>query len=129
MFIGTTGRYLTSNGISVAYCFAEVAGFSKFGSYTGNGSTNGPTITTNFEPAFVMLKNTSQAATWIMLDNKRNTSNPINSVLSPDRSAAEDTNALYNVNFLGNGFQLINSNSAFNTNGDTYIYIAFANQF
>jgi len=111
----------------LAYCFAEKAGFSKFGSYTGNGSTTGTTITTDFEPAFVMIKRADSTGNWVILDNKRDTSNPIDKTLNPNLSATESTaNA---IDFNATTFQLKSTNADTNANTGTYIYMAFANQF
>jgi hypothetical protein len=117
-------------GSVIAYCFAEVAGFSKFGSYTGNASVSGPTVITGFEPAFVMLKSSTRVSGWYIVDNKRNPTNPLNKLLRPDDSGAEitGTGSEY-IDFLANGFQLKASSSGLNASGDTYIYMAFANQF
>jgi hypothetical protein len=109
----------------VAYCFAEKAGFSKIGSYTGNGSANGPTVTTGFEPAFVMIKLTSSAnGNWQMMDNKRGADIQLYANLSNAEGGAYD-----GIDFLSNGFELKTSYVEFNGNGQTYIYMAFANQF
>ena len=111
----------------IAYCFAEIAGFSKFGSYTGNGSTTGEIIDCGFEPAFVMIKASSLSASWVMLDNKRSTSNPRDNRLLADVTSAEDSGTP--VNFLSNGFQSTSTSGGSNTSGATYIYMAFADQF
>ena len=111
----------------IAYCFHSVAGFSKFGSYTGNGSTNGPTITTGFEPAFVMVKRSNTTGNWVMLDNKRATSNPRNKALFANLSVAEDTG--YSTNFNSSNFEIKDDGHDLNISGHTYIYMAFANQF
>ena len=112
----------------VAYCFAEVAGFSKFGSYTGNGSTSGPIITTGFEPAFVMIKSTDQSFSWYILDNKRINSN--GGTLAANTSGAEDNGWPTGVmTFNSTGFQITASTVESNGNGNSYIYMAFANQF
>ena len=120
----------TNGGNMIAYCFAEVAGFSKFGSYTGTQTTNNPTIDCGFEPAFVMIKCSSQAMNWAVFDNKRDTTNPNNAVLYPNLSLAETNSSSTGINFLSNGFQ-INSNLGgwINTSGANFIYMAFANQF
>lgn len=121
-----------SSSDSIAYCFHSVAGYSKFGSYTGNGSANGPIVETGFEPAFLMIKNTSSTesggASWLMYDNKRNTSNPRNSRLWANLSGAEYSTACYDVDFLSNGFQIAAFCSTYgmNESGDTYLYMAFA---
>jgi len=114
-----------ANGNIIAYCFAEKAGFSKFGSYAGNGSTTGPTVTTDFEPAFVMIKRTDSTSNWVILDNKRDTSNPIDKTLSPNLSAAEST--ANNIDFNATTFQLKSTNADTNANTATYVYMAFAN--
>ena len=110
----------------VAYCFAEIAGYSKIGSYTGNGSATGPIVTTGFEPAWVMIKRTDgTGGAWSMFDNKRDPSNPVQKVLQAQDSAAE-SNVGNACNFNSNNFQLTDSNSQRNTNGGTYIFMAFA---
>ena len=109
----------------VAYCFAEVEGFSKFGSYTGNGSTDGTFIYTGFRPAFVIQKRTNAAAGWVTQDTARNTYNVSDKVLFPHSSAAENTGT-YLIDAVSNGFKLRDSASATNASGDTYIYMAFA---
>ena len=116
---GNTNNY-------VAYCFAEIAGFSKFGSYTGNGSTTGPTVTTGFRPAFVMIKRTDTTGDWAIWDNTRDPSNPNNANLFPHETTAETINSQYDIDFLDTGFQLKNTNASRNASGGTYIYMAFA---
>jgi hypothetical protein len=111
----------------VAYCFAEVAGVSKFGSYTGNSSTNGPTVNLGFEPALLIVKCKTTTRDWIMLDNKRAPANPRNKVLFANYTNPEATG--YDVNFNATSFQIKDAGSALNTSGQTYIYMAFANQF
>ena len=112
----------------IAYCFAEKAGFSKFGSYSGNGSATGTTVTTDFEPAFVMIKRTDDTGNWVILDNKRDTSNPIDKTLNPNLFA-EESNA-NDIDFNATTFQLKSTNADTNASGtDNYIYMAFANQF
>ena len=109
----------------VAYCFSEVAGYSKFGSYTGNGSNDGPFVYTGFRPAWVMIKNTEAGSTaWYILDNKRDSDNPAQQYLSAEDNAAEGTYIFYD--FLSNGFKLRNTGSAQNPSGQKIIYLAFA---
>ena len=116
----------------VAYCFAEIAGFSKFGSYTGNGSTDGPFVYLGFRPKFVIFKDYSNAHSWIMVDSSRNTYNVAGDYLRAESTAAE--NATYSVanntavDFLSNGFKLRNAgvNSGENNGSSNYIYMAFA---
>jgi hypothetical protein len=110
---------------NVAYCFSEVAGFSKFGSYTGNGSTSGPTITTGFRPAFVMIKESGGVGDWYILDNTRSPDNTAREGLEPNLSNAEASFSSNEITFSDTGFQITDSGSAFNT-ATTYIYMAFA---
>ena len=110
---------------SMAYCFAEKQGYSKFGKYVGNGNTNGPFIYTGFKPAFVILKGSSASGSWYMLDSKRDVDNVANHAVEAQSSAAEYTN--YNfIDMLSNGFKLRLGTSEVNTSGNTYIYMAFA---
>ena len=109
----------------IAYCFAEKQGYSKFGSYTGNASSSdGPFIYTGFKPAFFLIKSIGAARFWHILDNKRNTINPVNLYLNPNNSDADGTFVF--GDFLSNGFKITNNGNTFNTNGETYIYMAFA---
>jgi hypothetical protein len=109
----------------IAYCFAEKQGYSKFGSYTGNGaSSDGPFVYTGFKPAFFLIKSIGAARFWHILDNKRNTINPVNLYLNPNNSDADGTFVF--GDFLSNGFKITNLGNTFNTNGETYIYMAFA---
>lgn len=127
----TLGSGFNTTGTDmITYCFAEVAGFSKFGSYTGNGSTNGPTIDCGFEPAFVMIKGADIYPTnWNIHDNKRDTDSFNDKYLFANLSNGEVDNAAGRVIFLPNGFQIGNSDFSRNESGYNYIYMAFANQF
>ena len=109
----------------MAYCWAEIEGFSKFGSYTGNGSTDGTFVYTGFKPAWVMMKRTDSAGNWVILDNKRNTFNPVDIQLVANSSGADATGVDY-LDFLSNGFKHTSTNTSFNASGGTYIYMAFA---
>jgi hypothetical protein len=110
----------------VAYCWAEIAGFSRFGSYTGNGSTDGPFQYLGFRPKFILYKNASYAGTsWAMLDSSRNTYNVLNARLFAESSSAEDT-SVSPMDFTSNGFKVRSTNDGVNRNGDTIIYMAFA---
>ena len=125
--IGTAVAVNDSGGSYVAYCFAEVEGFSKFGSYTGNGSTDGPFIYTGFKPAFVILKRTNTAQEWQLYDNQRDPYNVANHKLEPNSSNAESILTTdNNLDFLSNGFKLRQGNGGMNASGSTYIYMAFA---
>ena len=110
----------------VAYCFAEKQGYSKFGSYVGNGNVNGPFVYTGFKPAFIITRNITSAVNWGMFDNKRNPFNVVQNVLLPDNSAAETATSAKYFDFLSNGFKVKNDNVQYNGNGNTHIYIAFA---
>jgi hypothetical protein len=110
----------------IAYCFKEVKGYSKFGGYTGNGSTSGPFVYTGFKPAFVLMKRTNGSNSWNIFDNKRAIDNPVQHRLFPDTSDAEATSTGNAVDFLSNGFVGRSSGSTVNHDGGTYIYMAFA---
>jgi hypothetical protein len=112
----------------VAYCFAPVAGYSAFGSYTGNGSTDGPFVFLGFRPRFIMWKKSSDLSNWVILDTSRNTYNLASSRLFPSNSDAE-TSATDQMDILSNGFKIRVSGATdggTNTSGGTYIYMAFA---
>jgi len=124
--IGTGEQINYNDDNYIAYCFAEVKGFSKFGSYTGTGSTlNSPFIYTGFKPAFVIIKGSSNTENWHMYDNKRDTFNPTDQALQPNTNSAEftETNVL---DFLSNGFKLRVTGGGHNGSGVSYIYMAFA---
>jgi hypothetical protein len=110
----------------IAYCFAEVKGYSKFGSYTGNGSTDGTFVYTGFKPAFVLFKRTDAIDDWIIEDNKRSTYNVIDARLFPSDSSAELSNGNGKVDYLSNGFKIRHTAANMNASGGTYIYMAFA---
>jgi len=115
----------TNTGTYVAYCFATVAGYSSFGSYTGNGSTDGPFVHTGFRPRYVMLKRTNTTGDWIVYDAARSTYNGITSEIYSNLSNAED-NSNVDLDFVSNGIKFRNSGFGVNGSGDTYIYMAFA---
>ena len=125
--IGTHGDVNGSSATYIAYCFAEKQGFSKLGSYIGNGEpgTNAPFIYTGFKPAFVFLKSSTYAESWIMIDNRRLGYNGSSALLRADSSAA-DVTSLVNPDFLSNGFKLQNNDNFYNKNTQTYIFMAFA---
>ena len=117
----------TSSATYIAYCFADVKGFSKFGSYTGNGSADGTFVYTGFKPAFVMVKASSATGYWVIKDNKRtNSFNVVDGNLYPNINSAEDTGAVAYMDLLSNGFKLRGTYPAMNANGQTNIYMAFA---
>ena len=115
-----------SNATYVAFCFASKKGYSKFGSYTGNGNADGTFIYTGFAPSFVIMKRTDGSGSWYTLDNKRPTYNPKDKYLSPDSSNAESTFTFWD--FLSNGFKIRNTGTENNASGGNYIYMAFAEE-
>jgi len=110
----------------VAYCFAPIAGYSAFGSYTGNGSTDGTFVYTGFRPKFVMFKRTDSSNDWVFLDTARNTFNVMTSALFPNSSSSETSNGFYDSDCVSNGFKIRATNAVVNASGGTYIYMAFA---
>jgi hypothetical protein len=123
--IGNGVEVNTNTEKYIAYCFAEVKGYSKFSSYTGNGSTDGTFVYTGFKPAWVMVKRTDSTDTWNILDNKRRTINPNINRLFADLNQAEVTSG-DRLDFLSNGFKLRTTNGDHNASGGTYIYMCFA---
>jgi hypothetical protein len=115
-----------SGSTYVLYVWAEIAGFSKFGSYTGNGSTDGPFVYTGFRPKFILAKRTDTAGfDWIMTDSSRSPSNVVDKRLFGNTNDAESS-ATTPYDYLSNGFKLRNTNANENASGGTYIYMAFA---
>jgi len=113
-------------GDTIAYCFTSKPGFSKIGTYAGNGTTS-HLIQTGFKPAFLMIKSYTDGGGWVMIDDKRNPSNPVDNVLYAEASTAESVNDTYvQANFLTNGFELLTNDSGINMSGRSYIYLAFA---
>ncbi len=118
---------VNNSGVTtIAYCFAEKKGYSKFGSYTGNGNADGTFIYTGFKPAFVLFKRTSSTSNWSLFDNKRDTFNINNSYVQADTSAAEQEFSDIHVDFLSNGIKQRGTNISLNSSGDTFIFMAFA---
>jgi hypothetical protein len=121
-----SGDTNTSGATFVAYCFAAIKGFSAFGSYTANGSADGPFVYTGMRPRFVMVKRTDSTGDWQILDSSRSTYNAADARLIADENIAEINNTGGNTDFLSNGFKLRNVNGDDNASGGTYIYMAFA---
>jgi hypothetical protein len=119
---GTNGSGYTY----VGYAWAEIAGFSKFGSYTGNGSTNGPFVYLGFRPKFVMVKRSDSSNSWVIEDSSRSPFNVVDDYLAADSSAAESTTSQVNIDFLSNGFKLRSAFDIVNASSGTYIYAAYA---
>jgi len=122
----SVGTAQTSNEQNIAYCFAEVEGFSKFGSYTGNGNANGPFVYTGFAPSFIIFKNISVSYNWDMRDNKRDPLNPNTFYLSPSQIGDAEVTTSDAVDFLSNGFKWRSSGATNNGSGNTIIYMAWA---
>jgi len=122
----TFGSSFGSNGTNlVAYCWAEISGYSKFSSYSGNGSSTGPTVTTGFRPAMVIAKRTDSSISWVIFDNTRDPANPVFHRLNPNTNSSEGTNVNL-CNFTDTGFEITTSDGIINASGGTYIYMAFA---
>ena len=117
-----------ATGGTIAYCFKQVKGYSRFGFYVGNGNTDGPSIYTGFKPAFLMIKRSNGSGYWVMLDSKRNLPNGTGQRLGANANDAEYGST--NIDFLSNGFKVRASNSDSDTNldGGTYVYMAFADK-
>ena len=119
----------TSDDI-IAYCFANVQGFSKCATYVGNGNADGTFVYCGFRPAYVMIKNTSSSNDWIIFDIKRDTNGPNNPVgrksLEANDNAAEVTRTTKDMDYLSNGFKIRTSDGTQNTSGETYFFMAFA---
>lgn len=125
--LGNDARTNGSGNNLVAYCFAEIAGFSKFGSYTGNGSADGPFVFCGFRPRFVMIKRTDVANDWVILDTSRNTYNFADSILWADLANTETAGtATTSVDCLSNGFKSRGAGASINATSGTYIFAAFA---
>ena len=118
---GTGTNY---NGTMIAYCFAEKQGFSKMGSYIGNANADGTFIYTGFKPAFVFVKRTSGSENWTIMDSARDPVNVAVNKLHPNTSGGTDAGAT--IDILSNGFKNRTTNAGANGSGDTYIYMAFA---
>ena len=125
--LGNNSGINSSGKTMIAYCFAEKQGYSKFSSYVGNGSNDGTFCYTGFKPAFVIIKSSSAGGSgkdWFVWDNKRKPSNPVKNAVWANTNDAENNTDM--VDFNSNGFKLRLSSTSMNASGDTYIYIAFA---
>jgi hypothetical protein len=122
--LGTGGSFNSNGQTYVAYCFSEVAGFSKLGSYQGNGSSDGPFVYTGFRPKYVLIRDTG-AADWDIQDTARSPFNTSKERLWANLSSAEVVST-YDIDFLSNGFKIRSTNPDTNSNGGTKIFAAFA---
>jgi len=123
--LGTSGGTNSTEDF-VMYAFAPVEGYSAFGSYTGNGSADGPFVYTGHRSRWILLKKSSSAGGWYIYDTARSTYNAAGVVLQPHDSAAEFNSSAYPFDILSNGFKSRTSDSLSNQSGQTYIYAAFA---
>jgi len=125
--LGNQAMTNTNSTTYAAYCFAPISGYSAFGSYTGNGSTDGPFVFTNMRPRWVMVKRTDAAgARWAMADTSRSPYNVGSQMLYADAANAEDTGSGATYDIVSNGFKIRAVDGNWNTSGGTYIYAAFA---
>jgi len=127
----SVGTFVDTNGSGatfVAYCFAEKKGYSKFGSYTGNGNANGPFVYTGFKPAFILIRSVS-TTNWNMFDSKRSAYNVADETLWSNTTGTEATiGTTYGIDILSNGFKPRTVSSQVNNNNTQMIYMAFAEQ-
>jgi len=124
--LGSTNSFVQNGDTLIAYCFAAVAGYSAFGSYTGNGSTDGPFIYTGFRPRWLLVKQSSSSGVnWRLLDTARDPYNVVGLGLTANTSDAETSGDTF-CDILSNGFKVRQSTAAMNTSSATYIYAAFA---
>ena len=123
--LGTHNQNNGSGDTHISYMFCDVPGYQKIGSYTGNGSTDGTFVYTGFKPAYVMMKVTNIVSDWHVMDSARDVDNVVQFPIDPNSSAAE-YGASDRFDFLSNGFKLRQTSGSFNGSGNTYIYMAFA---
>jgi len=128
VFTVATDSSVNASGYTyIAYCFQEIRGFSKFGLYVGNGSTNGTQVHCGFKPSWIMVKGRDSNRWWSMQDKERSPFNLMGDVLFANTNGAEETNnSNYYIDFLSNGFKIRGSSEFNNNNGDVYTFMAFA---
>jgi len=128
--IGVNAYVNTDTSTQIAYLWRSVQGFSKFGSYTGNGSLDGPFLALSFLPSFFLVKRTDTTGNWVVFDNKRSLTGGFNEIgytVIADGNNAEATGTTSNdIDFLSNGIKIREDNGDLNASGATYIYAAFA---
>ena len=122
--LGSNSAVNANGNNFIAYCFAEKQGYSKIGSYTGNGNANGTFVYTGFKPAMVIIKQSSGADNWVIYDNKRDGFNGDTHALFPNTSAAQTTDV--DIDLVSNGFKIVRASGRVNASGETHIYMAFA---
>ena len=124
--VGSNNAHNGSGDDFVAYCFHSVKGYSKIGGYTGNGNADGTFVYTGFKPAYLMTKDTESTEQWQVKDTTRFPNNPNYFPIFPNLANVEGNNTNSTVDFLSNGFKIRNNDGSHNTNGNDYIYMAFA---
>ena len=111
----------------VAYCWTPIEGYSSFGSYTGNGNVDGPFIATGMRPKFLIIKcSTLSGEDWLVLDTARDPFNVADGAIYASQTHAENSTSLVATDILSNGFKVRTTNGVSNSNGQTYVYMAFA---
>ena len=125
---GTSESTNVSGSTYIAYCWAEIESFSKFGSYVGNGNADGPFVYCGFKPAWILIKKTDGSTNWVLEDSTRNSTNPAFSLLQPNTTAVEDngSSSLTSIDFLSNGFKIRGNWADNNSNGSPCIFAAFS---
>ena len=121
-----TWNNINASGTHIAYVFTPIQGYSKFGSYTGNGSEDGPFVYLGFKPRWILFKNTGAAEEWVLQDTTRNPNNPVIINIRPDSNIAEASSSGLDIDFLSNGFKNRSDQAQLNSSGVSYIYMAFA---
>ena len=125
--VGTRTENNNNTDTFIAYLWSGKQGFSKFGSYTGNGNVDAPFLFCGMLPSFLMIKRTDTTSNWVIFDNKRGSYNEINNSLYPNSNGAEDTDtSLDDVDFVSNGVKIREDSPNINASGGTYVYMAFA---
>jgi hypothetical protein len=126
--LGSDSEVNSSGDTHIAYCFAEVEGYSKFGQYTGNGSTDGPFVYCGFKPSFIVTKITDGTNDrWQIQDSTRTSYNGYNYVIKADVAEVEESNSTWaSLDFLSNGFKWRYNDTSNNGNGYKYLFMAFA---
>ena len=125
--VGTYGDMNANGGTYVAYCFASKTGYSKIGTYKGNGNADGAFIYTGFKPAWVVCKSADTTSHWNCFDNTRSPINPVNDYLKLNDNSAENVNVSdIQFDFVSNGLKIRGNNDEYNGNNERYVYMAFA---
>jgi hypothetical protein len=123
---GTAGNVNQNGDDIVAYCFANVPGYQRVGSYIGNGSATGPMVITGFKPRFILIRSLSNNRGWLIYDTERDKASSNDNNLFPNTAGAESSDASHKFNILDNGFLPKTSSANRNANGETYLYLAIS---